>query len=210
MVFASLWYNEVGVFLGWFDKLLVHGFQHLKVAVYYHFHRAAAFKHVALDVAYQTLVRVGVDEYLKIHHVAQLFVQQRHNALYYYHRARLHVYGFLQSVTKKVRVSWLFHGVAVAHAKTECVKRIEIALGISHRGIDFDSIDRLPVHLLFLIATPPYKSEIYLKLLSVLMTVMRNSDLREKLLALTDVNQIESLLDERFRCCYRAKTLDDI
>ena len=35
-------------------------------------------------------------------------------------------------------------------------------------------------------------------------------DLREKLLALTDVNQIESLLDERFRCCYRAKTLDDI
>lgn len=120
--------------------------------------------------------------------------------------------AFLNAVfnRERERSTGFGHGVAVAHAKTECVKRIEIALGISHRGIDFDSIDRLPVYLLFLIATPPYKSEIYLKLLSVLMTVMRNSDLREKLLALTDVNQIESLLDERFRCCYRAKTLDDI
>ena len=112
--------------------------------------------------------------------------------------------AFLNAVfnRERERSTGFGHGVAVAHAKTECVKRIEIALGIS--------IDRLPVHLLFLIATPVYKSEIYLKLLSVLMTVMRNSDLREKLLALTDVNQIESLLDERFRCCYRAKTLDDI
>ena len=47
-------------------------------------------------------------------------------------------------------------------------------------------------------------------MLSVLMTVMRSGDLRERLLSLTDVSQIESLLDERFRCCYREKTPDDI
>lgn len=120
--------------------------------------------------------------------------------------------AFLNAVfnRERERSTGFGHGVAVAHAKTECVKRIEIALGISYKGIDFDSIDRLPVHLLFLIATPVYKTEIYLKLLSVLMTVMRSGDLRERLLSLTDVSQIESLLDERFRCCYREKTPDDI
>ena len=50
----------------------------------------------------------------------------------------------------------------------------------------------------------------YISLLSVLMTVMRSGDLRERLLSLTDVSQIESLFDERFRCCYREKTPDDI
>lgn len=119
---------------------------------------------------------------------------------------------FLQAVFRreKERSTGFGHGVAVAHAKADCVKRIEIALGISHKGIEFDSIDHLPVNLLFLISTPTYKTELYLKLLSVLMTVLRNSDVREKLLAFHEANRIESLLDERFCCCYKEKSPDEI
>lgn len=120
--------------------------------------------------------------------------------------------AFLNAVfnRERERSTGFGHGIAVAHAKTECVKRIEIALGISHKGIDFDSIDHMPVNLLFLISTPVHKAEHYLKLLSVLMTVMRNTDLRERLLSIYDADQIESLLDDRFRCCYKEKCPDEI
>lgn len=120
--------------------------------------------------------------------------------------------AFLEAVFRRERErsTGFGHGVAVAHAKADCVRRIEIALGISHRGIEFDAIDHLPVNLLFLVSTPVYKAELYLKLLSVLMTVMRNTDLRTKLLSINDKNQIETLLDERFRCCYKEKSLDEI
>lgn len=119
---------------------------------------------------------------------------------------------FLQAVFKREqeRSTGFGHGVAVAHAKTRCVKRMEIALGISHKGIEFEAIDHKPVHLLFLVATPIFKAEAYLKLLSVLMTVMRSTDLRDQLLEMTDVHQIEALLDERFQCCFKEKSLDEI
>lgn len=120
--------------------------------------------------------------------------------------------AFLEAVfnRERERSTGFGHGIAVAHAKSDCVRRIEIALGISHKGIEFDSIDHMPVNLLFLVATPIYKAELYLKLLSVLMTVMRNTDLRADLLSMYDPHQIESLLDERFRCCYKEKCPDEI
>lgn len=120
--------------------------------------------------------------------------------------------AFLEAVfnRERERSTGFGHGIAVAHAKTDCVRRMEIALGISHKGIEFNSIDHMPVNLLFLVATPVRKAEIYLKLLSVLMTIMRNTDLRTRILSMNDKNQIESLLDERFQCCYKEKCPDEI
>ncbi|HID32389.1 MAG TPA: PTS sugar transporter subunit IIA [bacterium (Candidatus Stahlbacteria)] len=46
-------------------------------------------------------------------------------------------------------------GVAIPHCRSLLVDRLEIAVGRSQGGIDFDSIDKKPVHLLFLIIAPP-------------------------------------------------------
>jgi len=42
-------------------------------------------------------------------------------------------------------------GVAVPHAKHESIEKLTAALGISSQGIEFDSVDDKPVHLVFLI-----------------------------------------------------------
>jgi fructose-specific phosphotransferase system IIA component len=49
----------------------------------------------------------------------------------------------------------LENGIAVPHAKTDTVKGLTIAIGISPAGIDFEALDGNPSHLFFLMLAPP-------------------------------------------------------
>ena len=92
----------------------------------------------------------------------------------------------------------LGHGVAVAHGRAPGVKRVLIALGVSHSGIAYESPDGLPVRLLFVIASPPHVSLDYLQALSTLVRCLRHSQVRADLLAGDDPADIESRLREAF------------
>jgi len=56
-------------------------------------------------------------------------------------------------------------GIAVPHGKTNAVNTMHGVLGISHKGIQYDSLDGGPVYLLFMIISPMEDSEKYLRLL---------------------------------------------
>ena len=58
--------------------------------------------------------RIAIDEYLEVHHVAQLLVQKRHYALDDYHRFRLHMHGGSLTVAFQIGIGGLFHGDTVA------------------------------------------------------------------------------------------------
>ncbi len=49
----------------------------------------------------------------------------------------------------------LEYGIAVPHAKTDAVKSLTIAMGISTAGVDFGALDGNPSKLFFLILSPP-------------------------------------------------------
>jgi mannitol/fructose-specific phosphotransferase system IIA component (Ntr-type) len=49
-------------------------------------------------------------------------------------------------------------GIAVPHAKTDTVKTLTLAIGVSPRGIDFSSLDAKPSRLFFLMLAPPNQS----------------------------------------------------
>ena len=49
----------------------------------------------------------------------------------------------------------LEYGIAVPHAKTNAVKSLTIAMGISPEGVDFGALDGNPSKLFFLILAPP-------------------------------------------------------
>ena len=63
-------------------------------------------------------------------------------------------------------------GIAVPHGKTGAVKTMRGALGISRKGVQYDSLDGEPVYLLFLIISPLEDSEKYLRLLKHLAELM--------------------------------------
>jgi nitrogen PTS system EIIA component len=74
------------------------------------------------------------------------------------------------------------HGVAVAHGRTDQVSSPRIAVGISRSGIDFDSIDEKPVHLLFIVANHPDHEVDYLHILSTLVGMVRDEMFRREIL----------------------------
>jgi nitrogen PTS system EIIA component len=56
-------------------------------------------------------------------------------------------------------------GIAVPHGKTKAVKDLKVVLGISRKGIQYDSLDGEPVYILFMFISPMEDSEKYLRLL---------------------------------------------
>jgi len=99
----------------------------------------------------------------------------------------------------------LGNGVAVAHGKSPAVGNIVMALGISRKGIEFESVDGKPVHFLFLVANPPGMQLEYLLALSVLVRVIREKQFREELLCCDDSMEIESRLFRAFRDSMRRR-----
>src|SRR4030042_2436582 len=45
-------------------------------------------------------------------------------------------------------------GVAIPHAKADCVDKLVAAFGLSKKGVDFDSLDGEPVYIFFLLVAP--------------------------------------------------------
>jgi mannitol/fructose-specific phosphotransferase system IIA component (Ntr-type) len=58
------------------------------------------------------------------------------------------------------------NGIALPHARIETMRNIVIALGISAKGIDFDSLDSEPVYLVFLIISSQKEAGLHLKMLA--------------------------------------------
>lgn len=74
-------------------------------------------------------------------------------------------------------------GIAIPHVKIPAVKDIAICIGICRQGVEWNSLDGKPVHLIFLMAAHDDQHNVYLRLLSKIILVLRKQDRREKLTA---------------------------
>ena len=85
-------------------------------------------------------------------------------------------------------------GIAIPHTRTDLVDKICMVSARCVQGIEFDSLDEQPVFLLFMLASPPAKSDDLRNLLSSLSKIMSYEDMREKLLAASDPETFINLL----------------
>jgi PTS system nitrogen regulatory IIA component len=108
-----------------------------------------------------------------------------------------------EAVVRRERIlsTGLGHGVAVAHGTTDTIDEIVIALGISKTGIDFDSFDHVPVHLLFVITNPPGRQMEYLVALSTVTRLVRDEAFREFLQTKVPAHEIELKICQAFSEC---------
>lgn len=84
-------------------------------------------------------------------------------------------------------------GVAIPHVKLKSIDKFFILIAISKTGIDWDAIDRKPVQSIFLIGGPSNEQKSYLKILSKIMLLIKNSSLREVLFNSGDRGEILGL-----------------
>ena len=99
---------------------------------------------------------------------------------------------------EKMQSTGFGHGVAVAHGRIPGLSRVLIGFGISRAGIPFEAADSKPVHLLFIIASPPHLSLDYLQILSTLVRCLRDRPMRESILACSGPREMETRIREAF------------
>jgi mannitol/fructose-specific phosphotransferase system IIA component (Ntr-type) len=83
-------------------------------------------------------------------------------------------------------------GIAIPHAKLDCINEMAFAIGISKEGIEFDSLDGNPVHLIILVAAGESQHKDYLRLLSNIMKILKNKKVKDKIV---NASTPEELLD---------------
>ncbi|PKL36055.1 MAG: PTS fructose transporter subunit IIA [Spirochaetae bacterium HGW-Spirochaetae-1] len=87
-------------------------------------------------------------------------------------------------------------GIAIPHAKINMVKEMAFAIGISKKGIDFDSLDGHPVHLIILVAAGERQHKDYLRLLSNIMAILKNEKTKESIIRSSSPDEILGILEK--------------
>jgi PTS system nitrogen regulatory IIA component len=73
------------------------------------------------------------------------------------------------------------HNVGIPHAKTDCIKDLVAAFGLSRRGVDFDSLDGEPVYIFFLLLAPQDSAGPHLKALARISRLIKDKYFRDLL-----------------------------
>ena len=72
-------------------------------------------------------------------------------------------------------------GVAIPHARVKGLKETLVVFGRSKEGVEFESPDNAPCHLIFLMLVPDDQAARHLQLLSELSRIFQQHELRQML-----------------------------
>ena len=87
-------------------------------------------------------------------------------------------------------------GIAIPHGKCDAVIKPGLAAMVIPDGVDFDSLDGAPVHLIFLIAAPNTKDNIHLDVLSKLSMLLMDEKFVENLKNAKTVDEFLDVVDQ--------------
>lgn len=106
--------------------------------------------------------------------------------------------GIVKAIMKREDLgsTGIGRGVAVPHTKHPSVDRLVGTVAVSRKGIDFESLDGEPVHLLFLLVSPPDRPGDHLRALENISRQLRDEDFCRRLKASATPADIEHLLEE--------------
>jgi mannitol/fructose-specific phosphotransferase system IIA component (Ntr-type) len=75
------------------------------------------------------------------------------------------------------------NGVAIPHGKARAVDRLVAACGVSKSGVEFESVDNAPAHLLILLVSPETVGAPHVKVLASISRLCKEESVRERLRA---------------------------
>lgn len=105
--------------------------------------------------------------------------------------------GYKEAVINREKQSstGIGEGIAIPHAKTASVKEPAIAFGRSVAGVDYESLDAQPSHLVFMIAATEGANNTHLEALSRLSTLLMREEIRKQLLEAATEDEIIDIIN---------------
>ena len=97
---------------------------------------------------------------------------------------------------EKLGSTGIGENVAIPHAKSDEIDSILTLFARSVEGVDFDSLDKKPVHFVCLVIAPTQSTGHHLKALARVSRLLKNQELRDNILKAQDCKGIYSVLLE--------------
>jgi PTS system nitrogen regulatory IIA component len=97
---------------------------------------------------------------------------------------------------EKLGSTGIGEGIAIPHGRLKKLKKFFISFGRSAQGVDFDSIDRKPSHLFFLVMAPENSAVDNLKLLSRIVTLLKEPSFKERLIEAPSRKELFQIISE--------------
>jgi PTS system nitrogen regulatory IIA component len=87
-------------------------------------------------------------------------------------------------------------GVAFPHGRTLAVRDLSIVFARSAPGIDFDSVDKKPTHVFFLIIAPPQdRDNLYLQVLGRVVDLIKDDASRERISTAKSFDELKVIIE---------------
>jgi PTS system nitrogen regulatory IIA component len=87
-------------------------------------------------------------------------------------------------------------GIGIPHAKSQNVKSLTAAFGLSHKGVNFDSLDGEPAYIFFLLIAPEESAGPHLKALARISRMLKDKYFREMLKKAKDEKDVLHIIQE--------------
>ena len=87
-------------------------------------------------------------------------------------------------------------GIAIPHAKSDCVTRLVAAFGLSKKGLDFDSLDGELAYIFFLLIAPQDSAGPHLKALARISRLLKDKYFRDTLRSCEDEKAVIKIITE--------------
>ncbi len=89
------------------------------------------------------------------------------------------------------------NGIAIPHCSMEDIEDTLVTLGVSRSGIDFESIDGRPTHLILLLVTPKNKTKVHIRTLAEIAKLLNDARFRDDLVAAATSDEVIELVRRR-------------
>ena len=87
-------------------------------------------------------------------------------------------------------------GIAIPHAKSDCVDKLIGAFGLSKKGVDFDSLDGELAYIFFLLVAPQDSAGPHLKALARISRLLKDKYFRDTLRNCSDEKAVIKIISE--------------
>lgn len=87
-------------------------------------------------------------------------------------------------------------GIAIPHGKSSGVNEAALVFARSKAGVDFDSMDGKPAHLLFMIAVPEAANDDHLRILGTLSAKLMHQSIRDALMKAASYEDVIAVFEE--------------
>jgi nitrogen PTS system EIIA component len=87
-------------------------------------------------------------------------------------------------------------GIAIPHAKSDCVEKLIGAFGLSKKGVDFDSLDGELAYIFFLLVAPQDSAGPHLKALARISRLLKDRYFRDTLRSCADEKSVVKIISE--------------